>query len=1035
MLGLTKEQSRIAALKNFQILDTMPEREFDDLTLLASQICETPIALISLIDENRQWFKSRVGLSATETPRDMAFCDHAINGDDLFIVTDPTKDERFASNPLVTKDLQIRFYAGAPLTTSDGHNLGTLCVIDSKPRQLNDKQKRALNTLARTVINLLETRREMSAFKNLTAAPTANSSIKDKVFENADSTGNLFKPKKDITEELSFFNRYLKHYLIATLIIIVTMTLKMVLESIIQVDAPVIFFACAVLLAAWRGGFGAGLYTTLVGVLIIDYFFMPPLGDLFGHTFGQDLRLLIFIAQGILISLLCASRIRSEQLLRHAGTELESRVSKRTNQLARAISDLQQEVQERRILQEDLQQARDEALESARQKSEFLANMSHEIRTPMNGVIGVTGLLLETKLDDEQKRFTEIIRSSGESLLTVINDILDFSKVEAGKLELEILDFDLRETIESTIELFSNAAQAKNNELAMLIYSDVPLKLSGDAGRIRQILSNLVSNAIKFTKQGDIVVRVKKTRETSTNVQLNFSVTDTGEGISKKVQAKLFQPFTQSDASTTRRFGGTGLGLSISKRLVEMMDGQIGIESEDGKGATFWFDITLNKQKMFSTAYHNELKSVLDHSELNHRQILIVDDNAVNREVLVYQTQSWGMQVQEAANGMEAIAVLDKHPIELIILDLQMPDIDGLETAYHIVAGKNQDAVPPIIMMLSSGLKVNEETMQELGIKAFLTKPYRQDDLLDTIYKTLKLNKDETSANSDIHIPIRPETEILPQSPERSKRILLVEDNQVNQLVAQAQLKKIGYQADVVANGIEALRALEILPYDLVLMDCQMPEMDGYEATRAIRARNWKVSNIPIIALTAHAIEGEREKCLQAGMNDYISKPVEKEALQQIINHWLLIQDDNFGKDTVFREVEYFMLNEKNEITTEQVSETTAEIVNFETLDDITGYDAEMRREVVEMYLAQTTIQLSEIERAISVNDMTTLYNMAHKTVGSSAICGMMAIVEPMRKLEHMGREGITNEAAPVLAQARQAFVSINEQCREILEG
>ena len=468
----------------------------------------------------------------------------------------------------------------------------------------------------------------------------------------------------------------------------------------------------------------------------------------------------------------------------------------------------------------------------------------------MNGVIGMTGLLLDTKLDTEQKRFAEIIRNSGESLLTIINDILDFSKVEAGRLELETLEFNLRNCIESTVELLSGKAQAQKNELLTLIYNDVPLFLRGDAGRIQQVLTNLVGNAIKFTKDGDIVVRVKKISETDSKVALKFSVSDTGEGISGSVQEKLFQPFMQSDASTTRRFGGTGLGLSISKKLIEMMGGEIGVESELGKGATFWFDVTLEKQKTASAANHQKNKSAASQTRLKNKRVLIVDDHPINREVLIYQMRSWNMEAREARSGTEAVAMieaarLEDKPIELVILDLHMPEVDGLETARRINAQKSAGkSAPEIIMLSSSGVKLNSEAVRESGIKLFLTKPYRQNDLLDGIYETLGLNRRKAAREPDegIHITSAsfasaPPVEKSVDGSGRQIRILLVEDNQVNQMVAQTLLRKFGYQTDVTANGLEAIRALEMMPYDLVLMDCQMPEMDGYEATEAIRAR------------------------------------------------------------------------------------------------------------------------------------------------------------------------------------------------------
>ncbi len=1039
-LNSEAERKRLDSLKSFQILDTLPEQEFDDLTLLASHICETPIAAISLIDEDRQWFKSRVGLAATETPRDVAFCSRTIMGDDLFIVADAMQNADFVNNPLVQKDPNIRFYAGAPLVTSDGQKLGSLCVIDRKARELSDEQKRALTALSRSAVNLLENRRELLSLKNEITGDSAFQT--DAELNAGEKSSKSFSDNRNF--DSSFFHKHIKHYLIATLIVAVTAILKALIESVTQIESPFLLFACAVLLAAWRGGLGPGIYATLLSTFLIDYYFIAPTGILFERGFGQNLRLAIFAAQGIFITLLCVSRLNKESLLHYSRTQLENRVAKRTNQLAQANKILHNEIRERTVLQEDLRHARDAALETARLKSDFLANMSHEIRTPMNGVIGVTGLLLDTKLDGEQQRYAEIIRNSGESLLTVINDILDFSKVEAGKLELETLDFNLRNCIESTIELLTAKAQTQKNELATLIYNDVPLYLRGDAGRIQQILTNLIGNAVKFTKDGDIVVRVKKIHENGSHIKLRFSVADTGEGISKEVQEKLFQPFTQSDASTTRRFGGTGLGLSISRKLVEMMNGEIGVDSEPGKGATFWFDIALEKQTAPPAVVQDGAKNFINHTALKGRRVLIVDDNAVNREVLVYQMRSWNMETHEAASGFEAIdafnaAAKTAKPIDLIVLDLHMPGINGMETAQRIKA-ENSNA--STILLSSSTIKIDAKTLDQFGVKASLNKPYRQTDLLDAIYETLDLNRRAKRRDEDIHGSLLPDYDFdLPFenniARNKHKRILLVEDNQVNQMVGQTLLKKFGYQSDVAANGLEAVRALEILPYDLVLMDCQMPEMDGYEATRTIRARHWTAAKIPIIALTAHAIEGEREKCLNAGMDDYISKPVQRDVLESKLEKWLTIASDNKETADDYEVVEASAAKNIETVRFESDVQNIAPVfdaVNLDTLNDITDNDIEMRREVVEMYLAQTTTQLEEIELAIKGEDAKALSNLAHKSVGGSAMCGMTALVEPMRKLEKLGLDGKTDEAAPILIQAQQAFVSINEQCREILE-
>lgn len=1006
---LSGEELRLAALKEFHILDTLPEKEFDDITLLASQICETPVAAISLVDENRQWFKSSIGLKVTETPRDCAFCDHTIRQDGLLVVPDACADSRFAANPLVTGEPHIRFYAGAPLITSDGYRIGSLCVIDYKPREITETQVRSINALARSVMTLIEAR-----------ASQASANLKEKRASNL----KFSEIKGHDSREKSFFDRHIKQYVIATLVVTVVTISKFMIGEFLQIESPFLLFVFAILLSAWRGGFGAGLYATLATSLVIAFFFLPPQHSIEVYDPKQYFLFAIFIGQGIFVSALCASRLRNERLLYRAGNDLENRVAMRTNQLAQANEELKHEIQERSLLQEDLRKARDVAVESARLKSEFLANMSHEIRTPMNGVIGMTGLLLETPLNEDQRRFAQVIRGSGESLLTIINDILDFSKVEAGKLELETLDFDLRETVESLLEIFSSRAHEQHDELAALIHSDVPLALRGDAGRIRQILTNLIGNAIKFTKNGDILVRVEKLRESMNHVELKFSVTDSGEGISEQVQARLFQPFTQSDASTTRRFGGTGLGLSISKKLVEMMGGEIGLESKLGEGSTFWFKITFKKQEAVS--HKNSEADVSPHYvKLSGKRVLIIDDNQINREVLRYQMRGWGMETVEAKDGLSALVELEKHsqPFDLIVLDLQMPFMDGMETAQKIAAGS---VAPPIIVISSSGFKMDPEKMHQSKINAFLNKPYRQNDLLNAVIRVLDDSGGKVELDEDIHITAVPE--IRESLPSKSRRILVVEDNTVNQMVAQNMLKNLGYHADVAANGREALAALKVIPYDLVLMDCQMPEMDGYEATREIRVKDWKAKNVPIIALTAHATAGEREKCLQAGMNDYLSKPVSKENLRQTLFEWLEKTHD--GEPAVIGSAP-----SGDAYSTGEEVETVVSAVDFATLDDITDNDPEIKREVVETYLRQTVVNLSEIERAITFNDAQKLYEVAHRTVGGSALCGMKAIVEPMRKLEQLGREEKVAEAFPFFTQAQNALAEIDKECRANIPG
>jgi len=674
------------------------------------------------------------------------------------------------------------------------------------------------------------------------------------------------------------------------------------------------------------------------------------------------------------------------------------------------------DITERKRFERELSNARDEALESARLKSEFLANISHEVRTPLNGIIGMTVLMRDTRLNAQQRGFADTIQSSADALLTIINDILDFSKIEAGKMRFEALDFDVRRTVESTIELLAERAQRKHIELVTLVNPDVPALMRGDPGRLRQVLTNLVVNAIKFTERGEVVIRVTREGETGTHATLHFTITDTGIGIAEDALPHLFHAFYQADGSNTRRFGGTGLGLAISKQLVEMMGGQIGVESHLGKGSTFWFTVNLEKKM-------NEVKTAKEPvGTLKGLRILVAGGDEVSRETLIRESAAAAMRPAGVASAEEALrelreAVARNDAYAIAILDTELPGAGAVNLARTIKADPLILATR-ILLLTPPGPAHDTAILRAAGVGGFLTKPWERSVLLDRLSRLSAsasphetrfwLNRRDTGVAASDQRPAKLQ---------RRVHILVAEDNAINQRVAIGLLEKLGYRAEAVANGLEVLKATELVSYDIILMDCQLPELDGYKATTEIRRREAAKEKtgafkpIYIIAMTAHAMPGARERCLAAGMDDYISKPVYIDTLERILGKAVNRVEDGAGS---------------TEAAAHRNRALTLDTELLQNLRDLRQPGkGDPFRELVEMFLRETPDRLRQMQVSAARYDAVAMESLAHGLRGCASSIGASRLAELCAEVEEHARTGAIQTATRLLVPVEAEFTEV----------